>query len=147
MTEYEYGSLFVAFLEASNVVVANYITITFAMLTASYFLAAKLTRAMCTIFLVLYTIWSLSMISGVYGSFSDFCRLGLAINELGLKPTASLGWIGPIAAGEQVGYMRVLPQVMLATTVFSYLASIAFFFVVRIQRHALADVAQARELE
>lgn len=141
MTEYEYASLFVAFLEASNVVFANYMTIIFAMLTASYFLAARLTRTMTAIFLVLYSMWTLNMISGVYGAFSDFCRLGLAINELGLEPSASLGWIGPLAQGDDIGYMRVLPDIMLWLTLIAYLASIVFFFVVRVQRHESAVTA------
>ena len=141
MTEYEYGSLFVAFLEASNVVFANYMAIIFAMLTASYFLAARLTRAMTAIFLVLYSLWTLNMIMGVYGTFSDFARLGLAIHELGLEPAAALGWIGPIAQGDGIGYMRILPDIMLWMTLFAYLASILFFFVVRVQRHEPAVTA------
>ena len=41
MTEAEQGLLFVEFLGAANGVFANYMTLVFAMLTASWFLAAR----------------------------------------------------------------------------------------------------------
>ena len=134
MTEYEYASLFVAFLEAANVVFANYMALTFAMLTASYFLARKLTRTMSFVFLLVYSLWALNLISGVYGAFGDFSGLGLTIHELyGEVPDTSLGWLGPVAAGDAIVYLELMPNLVLVMSLFVYLVSIAFFFMVRME--------------
>ena len=44
MTDAEKAQLFVEFLSAANVVFASYMTLVFAMLTASWFLAAHMSR-------------------------------------------------------------------------------------------------------
>ena len=56
MTEAEKAQLFVEFLGAANVVFANYMTLVFAMLTASWFLAARMSRVIVGLFLCLYTL-------------------------------------------------------------------------------------------
>ena len=132
MTEYEYASLFVAFLEAANVVFANYMALTFAMLTASYFLAQRLTRSMSLILLLVYSLWAINLVSGVFGAFSDFSKLGLTIHELyGELPETSLGWLGPVAAKGSIGYMEIMPNLMLFMCALVYVVSIIFFFVAR----------------
>jgi hypothetical protein len=130
MTEYEYADLFASFLSAQNSVFANYMTVVFAMLTASWFLAKRLTWRMAAVLLFIYTIWSLNMIVAVWAAFGDFARLGLQIYELGQNPDTSLGWIGPVAAGS-ADYMKALPTQMAVMCSIVYIASMVFFFIAR----------------
>ena len=114
MTEYEYADLFASFLNAQNTVFANYMTIVFAMLTASWFLAKRLTWRMAALLLFIYSIWSFNMTMGVWSAFGDFARLGLAIHDLGQNPETSLGWIGPVAAGPGGASMRTMNTIGVA---------------------------------
>ncbi|MEM7612461.1 MAG: hypothetical protein AAF270_12315 [Pseudomonadota bacterium] len=70
--------MFVDFLATANTVFYNFMTLIFAMFTASYFRAGKLTRSMCVLFLAFYSLWSLFMLLGVVSAFADFAGLGIA---------------------------------------------------------------------
>ncbi len=134
MTEFEHALLFSAFLEAQNVLFANYMTMVFAMLTASYFLAKKLSRSMMALFLLIYTLWSLNMIQAIWAAFGDFARLGVKISAFGDNPDTDLGWIGPVYDSGAVSYMSVLPNMMAGMGLVVFAASVGFFFVVRFQK-------------
>ena len=100
MSDFEYSVLFVSYLEAANVVFANYMTLVFAMMTASFFLARKLTWAMSAVLLFVYSLTSLNMSMGVYSAFYDFSGIGMKIREVGQLPDTNLGWMGPVITSD-----------------------------------------------
>jgi hypothetical protein len=129
VTEAEQGLLFVEFLGAANVVFANYMTLVFAMLTASWFLAARMSRAIAVLFLFLYTFAALAIGFGVVGSFNDFFALQRYLLETS-PPDGPLQWLGPVREG--VAPSAFLgSRVIEAAVVLPWLGSIFFFFAIR----------------
>lgn len=143
MTDFEYSVLFVSFLEAANVVFANYMALVFAMLTASFFLARRMTWPMIIVLLFIYTLTSLNMGMGVYAAFADFSGIGMKVREAGQLPGSDLGWLGPVIAAD-ARFLEHLEIAMAVMLVAGYLASIAFFFIVRFHDF---EAAEARKQE
>ncbi|MEZ5922655.1 MAG: hypothetical protein R3C60_15080 [Parvularculaceae bacterium] len=135
MTDYEYADLFASFLTAQNALFANYMTMVFAMLTASWFLAKKLTPLMAAVLLFIYSIWSLTIAVSLCSALGDFVRLGGVINEAAKRPESGLQWIGPASDGA-AGYMQLIPAQTAILCIFVYVVSIAFFFIVRRRKEA-----------
>lgn len=129
MTEAEKAQLFVEFLGAANLVFANYMTLVFAMLTASWFLAARMSRGIAVLFLFLYTFAAFAIGTGVVGGFGDFFALQRYIYETS-SPDGPLQWLGPVRTGgappEFMGNRLVEAAVILP-----WLGSIVFFFIMR----------------
>ncbi|MEM1403853.1 MAG: hypothetical protein AAGG55_11025 [Pseudomonadota bacterium] len=132
MTEAEQGLLFVEFLGAANTIFSVYMTLVFAMLTASWFLAERMSRAIVLLFLSLYTLAAFGLGTGVVGSFGDFFALQryIAANNAIDGP---LQWLGPVRAGVAppkfstdlfVGLVVALP----------WIGSIVFFSILRRER-------------
>lgn len=129
MSEFEYAILFVEFLNASNVVFANYMTLVFAGLTASWFLARRMTRAVAVSFLLLFTLGAFAIGTGVFFSFSDFFALQAHLAASG-ESFPALDWLGPLRAGGAVSLVGV-QLLILAILVFSWAGTLVFFWIVR----------------
>ena len=134
MTDFEMGVLFVEFLGAANTVFANYMTLIFAMLTASWFLARKISLLVAVCFLAIYTLAALAIGSGVFFAFSDFFALHGFIFD-SAAADGPLSWVGPVRAGGAAP-LNVMTNSVLATLVLSWLGSVIFFFVVRYSSNA-----------
>jgi len=137
MTEYEKASLFVDFLNTSNMVFSNYMAVVFAMLAASWFLAHRMNRAIAILFLCLYTIGALMSGFGVFAAFSDFANLGVFINQTALPDGGDLRWLGP--AGPAGAGMGALPVFVAFMVLSAYVGSIVFFFLVRRNKLVLVE--------
>ena len=129
MTEAEQGQLFVEFLGAANVVFANYMTLVFAMLTASWFLAARMSRVIVGLFLFLYTFAAFAIGTGVAGAFSDFFALQRYLLEIS-PPDGPLQWLGPVREGVAPPEFAT-NRMIEAAVVLPWLGSIIFFFILR----------------
>ena len=129
MSDAEKAQLFVEFLGAANLVFANYMTLVFAMLTASWFLAARMSRAIVGLFLFLYTFAAFAIGTGVVGGFGDFFALQRYILETS-PPDGALQWLGPVRVGsappEFLG-----DRLIEAAVILPWLGSIIFFFIMR----------------
>ena len=132
MTDAEKAQLFVEFLSAANVVFASYMTLVFAMLTASWFLAAHMSRMILVLFLFIYTFAAMAIGSGVLGSFQDFFALQRYLLETS-PPDGALQWLGPVRTGFAPSEF-VIDRVMETAVLLPWLGSIIFFFAVRRQR-------------
>lgn len=132
MTDFEKGILFVEFLGTANTVFANYMTLVFAMLTASYFAAHRMKLYVALLFLVIYSIAALQTGSGVIFAFSDFMSLGSWIHETSDPLASDLTWLGPVGpGGENMSSMAPFVGGLVGTT---YVGSIGFFLLVRYSR-------------
>jgi hypothetical protein len=129
MSEFEYGVLFVEFLNTANVVFANYMALIFAGLTASWFLARRMTLAIAICFLALFTLGALSIGTGVFFAFADFFALQGHLLEQG-SPTGALSWLGPLRTGGTAG-LGVIQGMMASILVLSWAGTITFFWIVR----------------
>ncbi len=132
MTDAEKAQLFVEFLGAANLVWANYMTLIFAMLTASWFLAARMSRAITVLFLFVYTFAAISIASGVIGSFNDFFALQAYLLETS-APDGPLRWLGPVR--EQFAFSEsAMAWVITLAVLLPWLGSLIFFFTLRWQK-------------
>lgn len=132
MSEFEYGVLFVEFLNTANVVFANYMALVFAGLTASWFLARRMTLAVAICFLALFTLGTLAIGTGVFFAFADFFALQSHLLDQG-SPTGALTWLGPLRTGGTAG-LGVIQAMMAGILVFGWAGTIAFFWIVRASR-------------
>jgi hypothetical protein len=123
------GLLFVEFLGAANVVFAHYMTLVFAMLTASWFLAAKKPRSIAVLFLGRYSLGAFAIGTGVYGAFADFFALHRYIFDHNTR-SGPLQWLGPLRAGGPIP-TRMGEAIALTTVALPWLGSIVFFTVSR----------------
>ena len=137
MTEAEKAQLFVEFLGAANVVFANYMTLIFAMLTASWFLAARMSRAIVGLFLFLYTFAAIAIGSGVIGSFNDFFALHGYLLETS-APDGPLRWLCPVR--EQGAFSEdVMAWGIASAVILPGRGSLVFFFTLRREKRNTTD--------
>lgn len=129
MSDFEAGVLFVEFLNTSNFVFANYMTLIFAVLTASWFLARRMTALVAICFLALFTLAAVAIGSGVFFAFSDFFALQVYLDET-RAADGDLGWLGPMRVGG-VPPLAVMQSIIGAILLLSWAGSVAFFFIVR----------------
>jgi hypothetical protein len=129
MTDYEKASLFVDYLNTSNMVFSNYMAIVFAMLAASWFLAHRMSRLVAILFLALYSIGALMSGFGVFAAFTDFANLGVSIHQTAQTDGGELQWLAP--AGPGGAGMGALPVFVAFMVLSAYAGSIVFFFLVR----------------
>lgn len=137
MSEFEYGVLFVEFLNTANVVFANYMALVFAGLTASWFLARRMTLPVAICFLALFTLGALAIGTGVFFAFADFFALQGHLLEQG-SPTGALTWLGPLRTGGTAG-LGVIQAMMAGILVFGWAGTIAFFWIVRASKPAAPE--------
>lgn len=137
MSEFEYAVLFVEFLNTSNFIFSNYMTLVFASLTASWFLAHRMTRAVAISFLFMFSLGALMIGSGAFFAFSDF----FALQEHLVSSDASfeaIGWLGPLRWGEGAP-LFVIQTLMVAILLISWAGTIAFFWIVRRSKSGQSD--------
>ena len=140
MTDYEKASLFVDFLNTSNMVFSNYMAVVFAMLAASWFLAHRMSRLVAILFLALYSLGALMSGFGVFAAFTDFANLGVFIHQTAQAEGGDLRWLAP--AGPGGAGMSALPVFVAIMVLSAYAGSIVFFFIVR--RNKL-DLQESRD--
>lgn len=145
MTDFEKSMLFVEFLGTANTVFANYMTLIFAMVTASYFVAPRMHWAVAGMFLFVYTIAALMAGLGVIFAFSDFFGLGDWIARTSPGAASELEWLGPVASSNSGVEMSAGTPLLVALVGVSYLGSIVIFFLVRRMRSIAPPVADAGE--
>ncbi|MCP2669587.1 hypothetical protein NHF40_01430 [Maricaulaceae bacterium EIL42A08] len=138
MTEFEKGVLFVEFLNTSNVIFASYMTLIFAMLTASWLLARRMSLMVAISALLLFTLGCLGLGIGVFFSFSDFFALQAYIQSTS-PPGGDLRWLGPVGLDSPVplGFMQALTAVLVLA---GWLGAIGFFLVVRYGERTRPDL-------
>lgn len=126
MTEFEHVILFTEFAQAASAVMANYMTLVFAMVVTSYMAAHRLDRFMTVIALLLYSLFALGFCNEIFQIYSDLARLGIQIAAAGDTPDTSLGWFGPVATSPD--FLYVMPKIIGTMIVMAYIGSILFFF-------------------
>jgi hypothetical protein len=137
MSDFEKGVLFVEFLNTSNVVFASHMTLIFAMLTASWLLARRMSLVVALSALSLFTMGCFGLGIGVVFSFADFFALQAYI-QTSSAPDGDLAWLGPVALGRAVpiGVMQTLTTVMVIA---GWAGAVGFFFVVRYGQRTRPD--------
>lgn len=129
MSEYEKASLFVDFLNTSNFVFSNFMTLVFAMVAASFLIAHRMNRITAALFLALYTMGAFWTGFGVFAAFTDFSSLGVFIHETAPPDGGDLRWLGPVGPfGKDMGAMPLAIGVL---TALAYIGSLVFFILVR----------------
>lgn len=137
MTDYEKASLFVDYLNTSNMVFSNYMAVVFAMLAASWFLAHRMSRVVAILYLVLYSIGALMSGFGVFAAFTDFANLGVFIHQTAQTDGGELRWLVP--AGPSGAGMGALPVFVAIMVLATYAGSVVFFFLVRRKKLELLE--------
>lgn len=117
---------FLEFAQAASAMMANYMTLVFAMLVTSYLAAYRLDRLMMWIALIIYSLFSLGFSNEIYQLYLDMSRLGFRNSEFSEVPTTALGWLGPIASSPD--FFHVMPHIIGSMIVAAYIGSIVFFF-------------------
>lgn len=133
MSEFEKGVLFVEFLNTSNVIFANYMTLIFAVLTASWFLARRMSLAVAILFLALFTLAALAIGSGVVFAFSDFFQLQAYVHDTS-APGGDLRWLGPVRVDGGPPTVAGMQMFISAIVVLAWLGALGFFLIVRYGR-------------
>ena len=127
MGEYEHAILFIEFAQAASAAMANYITLVFAMVVASYLAAHRLDKLMSGIAILIYSMFALGYCNEIIQIYSDLSNLGIAMEDrFGGIPESSLGWLGPVRAGS--AFLEILPFLIGTMVLLAYAASIWFFF-------------------
>ena len=137
MTDFEKAILFAEFLNTSNVIFASYMTLIFAMLTASWLLARRMSLMVAIWALILFTFGCFGVGIGVFFAFSDFFALQSYIVATS-SADGDLSWLGPMRVDGDIpsGFMTFLTATML---VGGWLGAIGFFFVVRYGKRTRPD--------
>ena len=138
MTEFEKGVLFVEFLNTSNVIFASYMTLIFAMLTASWLLARRMSLLVAIWALCTFTLGAFGLGIGVFFAFSDFFALQAYIQSTSAT-SGPLSWLGPVRVQGDVslGLMQALTAIILLA---GWASTIGFFFVVRYGKRTRPDL-------
>ena len=89
MSEYELASLFYQVVDVANASLANFLTITSAMLVVCYLAADKLDRVSAFLVLTLFTVFALGMINEVYSEYRDLVGIGQEIAPVGADRNVS----------------------------------------------------------
>jgi len=76
MSEFEMASLFYQVLTAAHAALANFLTVVFAVLVVSYFVAEKIDRIAAMFLLGVYSLFAIGMTNEIVGLYSDLVRLG-----------------------------------------------------------------------
>jgi len=130
MSEYEMATLFYQVVEAAHAALANYLTVVFAVLVVSYFVANKLNRVAWICLLGVYSIFAIGMTNEIVSLYSDMVRLGWQMaSQMDAEKTA-LSWHG-MASGIEDGPRWAIPIVVAAMCGLAYVGSIIFFFQIR----------------
>ena len=126
MTEYEMADLFLDWGTYVEDIVQNFISLLFAFLIASYLVSHRLTQAMATLVLALFSWMALRAVLQHYNLSTDVIALANSIGEVNQEPGSALDWL---IVGESVASIAYRTQE--AAMILSYLAALVFFFYTR----------------
>jgi hypothetical protein len=121
MTDFELMSLFNEYEALTQVSFMNFVTIIFAFLIASFFVAGKLNKPMTIVVIGVFTFASLQQGLSVFLQISD--QAGL-VPEIVNRDT--LQWHGVNRVGETS--IPIAAAIYFGTIVFGYLGTLIFFF-------------------
>ncbi len=127
MTDYEKATLFFQIVETAHSAMANYLTVLFAVVAVSYFVADRLDRVASTLLLIVFSFFCFGMIREIFFLYSDMARLG---HEIAQVPGDVYDWLG-IAQFSVDSPQWVIPYSSLVMSLAAYLASLLFFYRVR----------------
>ena len=127
MTEFEQATLFYQIVETAHSAMANYLTVVFAVVAVSYFVADRLDRSASALLLVVYSVFCFGMIREIFFLYSDMARLGYVMSGV---PGDSFGWLG-IAQSSADGPAWIIPYSSMVMSVAAYLGTLLFFYRVR----------------
>ena len=127
MTEYEKATLFYQVVETAHAAMANYLTVLFAVVAVSYFVADRLDRTASVLLLVVYSFFCFGMIREIFFLYSDMARLG---HEMAQVPGDVYAWLG-IAQSSVDSPAWVIPYGSMVMSLAAYLASLLFFYRIR----------------
>ena len=122
MTEYELVDTFYTLSGLLDQFVANFITLLFAFLVASYLVSAKLDRRMVIVVIALYSFMALRYVGLYLNVADDMIALADQITQLRHEKGSSLEWM---VIGKELSTMHYTQT---AAMFLSYLASLVFFF-------------------
>lgn len=130
MTEYELAALFYQVVDVANASLANFLTITSAMLVVCYLAADKLDRVSAFLVLTLFTIFSLGMINEIYSEYRDLVGIGQEIARSAQNAQSSLKWHGFALGGAETDGVFI-PRWVVSMSALAYFGTIWFFFHMR----------------
>lgn len=138
MTEYELASLFYQVVDVANASLANFLTITSAMLIVCYLAAAKLDRVSSVLVLTLFTVFSMGMINEIYSEYRDLVGIGQEIAQAAGDAGSNLKWHG-FALGNADGAGEFIPRWVVTMSLLAYFGTLWFFFHMRRRRTKTGD--------
>ena len=121
MTDFELISLFNEYENLTQYSFMNFVTIIFAFLIASFFVAAKLNKPMTAVVIVVFTFASLQQGLSVFLQFGDQSAL---VPEILSRD--SLQWHGANRVGEIA--VEFFAVIYFGTIFFGYIGTLIFFF-------------------
>ncbi len=127
MSDYELASLFFQVIDTAHAALANFLTVVFAVLVVTHFVAHKLDRLSAFLLLTVYSLFSIGMTNEIVSLYSDFVRLGHRMAENG---ATDLGWLGMTSSGQD-GPVWAIPIIVGIMCVTAYLGSLVFFYRMR----------------
>lgn len=130
MSEYELAALFYQVVDVANASLANFLTITSAMLVVCYLAAAKLDRVSAFLVLTLFTVFSMGMINEIYSEYRDLVGIGMEIARSAEDPGSSLKWHGFAIGGAETDG-QFIPRWVVTMSALAYFGTIWFFFHMR----------------
>lgn len=130
MTEYEFAALFYQVVDVANASLANFLTITSAMLVVCYLAADKLDRVSSILVLTLFTVFSMGMINEIYSEYRDLVSIGQEIAKSASSASSDLKWHG-FALGDADGLASFIPRWVVAMSLLAYFGTLWFFFHMR----------------
>ncbi len=130
MTEQQIATLFFEVLSVANASMMSYVTIVFAVIGSSYFIAHKLPKRMLALIMILFSMISVGYIMEITNEYGDIVRLGMLINELSTREGSSLHWHG--ASFKEGRFALSIMQPLMSFIVIStYAGTIWFVFLAR----------------
>ncbi|MEM1173691.1 MAG: hypothetical protein AAGI27_02670 [Pseudomonadota bacterium] len=127
MSEFEKATLFFQIIETAHSAMANYLTVVFAVVAVSYFVADRLDRLAAFLLIVVYSFFCFGMIREIFFLYSDMARLG---HEMAQVSGDVYRWLG-IALSSKDAPAWVIPYSSAVMSMAAYLASLLFFYRVR----------------
>ncbi len=130
MSEYEMASLFFQVVETAHAAIANYLTVVFAVLVVSYFVAQKIERTSLIFLIVVYSVFSIGMINEIFSLYSDLIRLGWEMAVQFDAENSALSWLG-MASSNASGPQWAIPIIVTIACGLAYVGSLFFFYQIR----------------
>ena len=128
MTEYEMVDLYLEFRNSAAVSFMNFVSASFALLVATYAVGQKLTRSMVAIVVILFTLFTWTILLADFESLTNMVNVASKIKLLSADADSELSWM---FKGTPKLLLDFAPIVSASTIIIAYLATLAFFFLTR----------------